>query len=92
MDQGSYSGGLQTTSVEASVNPFVSNQKAVTSTAPVPVLVPVVARNSEYGVADLFGRCVLRVCYWLDIFSSLARREGALPDLRVHSRKFFRGH
>lgn len=30
--------------------------------------------NGEYPVADLLGRCFLRVCFWADLFSSWTRR------------------
>jgi hypothetical protein len=33
----------------------------------------------NYAVADLFGRCFLRVCYWVDVFASMTRRGEPLP-------------
>jgi hypothetical protein len=92
MNQGSDYGGLQTTSVVASADSFVRNEQLGSSTAQAPVSVTLGVRNSEYGVADVFGRFVLRVCYWLDMFSSLARRDGTFPHLRAdNSGKFFGG-
>lgn len=32
-------------------------------------------RSINYQVADLFGRCVLRVCYWAEIVLSFTRRD-----------------
>lgn len=36
----------------------------------------------EYPVADLLGRCFLRVCFWADLFSYWARRG---RPLQVHA-------
>jgi len=33
----------------------------------------------EYPVADLLGRCFLRVCFWADLFAYWTRREWPLP-------------
>jgi hypothetical protein len=40
--------------------------------------VPAVGELSDYGdyhVADLIGRCILRVCFWIDVIASRVPRE-----------------
>src|SRR5262249_59528657 len=37
--------------------------------------VPPAGWEREYPVADLVGRCFLRVCFWADLFASWARRR-----------------
>ena len=45
---------------------------------------PSTGGDGEYPVADLLGRCFLRVCFWADLFSSWARR-GRLLEIRQSS-------
>jgi len=33
----------------------------------------------SYQMTDIFGRCFLRVCYWVEVFSSLTRRSARVP-------------
>src|SRR5438093_424351 len=36
-------------------------------------------RNADYPVTDFIGRCFLRLCLWVDLFTSWTRRKQALP-------------
>lgn len=68
--------------VAASVKSVITNSRtklnAVESSIPasLPNARP---SNVNYAVADLFGRCFLRVCYWVDVFTSMTRRGEPLP-------------
>jgi len=81
MDQGSGSGGISPASVTASViasaNTGVTSHPTRLGTENPPLLS--IRRDQDYPVADLFGRCFLRVCYWVEVFSSMTRRENPLP-------------
>ena len=46
--------------------------------------VPPTGWECEYPVADVVGRCFLRVCFWADVFASWARR-GRPFQVRVSS-------
>jgi len=47
----------------------------------VPSSPPLTGCEREYPVADLLGRCFLRVCFWADLFASWAHR-GRLLEVR----------
>jgi len=77
MDRTSGAGQVNPAQVAATVRSVINNHQTelgvaqgLTSTVP-----SAQARNLDYAVADLFGRCFLRVCYWVDVFSSMRRRE-----------------
>jgi hypothetical protein len=76
MDQSSGSGGINPASVTTSANTGITDQTRLGTENP-----PLVSirRDRDYPVADLFGRCFLKVCYWVEVFSSMTRREGRLP-------------
>jgi hypothetical protein len=71
MDHGSRPGHLNPARVSVSSKSVFSSQQDNLGTVTHPRAVP---RTTDYAVADLFGRCFLRVCYWIDVFSSMARR------------------
>jgi hypothetical protein len=81
MDQGSGASSLHPASVAVSAQPIVKKTQtsATTTQIAAAAFVSARARNSDYRVADLFGRCFLRVCYWVEVFSSMARRGEPLP-------------
>jgi hypothetical protein len=78
MDQSSGASQVSSTTITAST--LGSFQVQVPAT---PVLVATRNRHPEYTVADVFGRCFLRVCFWVDVFSSMARRGEPLPYVPV---------
>jgi hypothetical protein len=71
MDQGSGAGYPNPAAIAASLKSAIAKQ-------PQQLEIPdSIRRPSDHRVADLFGRCFLRVCYWVDVFSSMARRGEA---------------
>jgi hypothetical protein len=76
MNQGSGSGGTSPASVTASADSVVTNHQIRLGTENAPRVS--IRRDKDYPVADLFGRCFLRVCYWVEVFSSMTRREDPL--------------
>jgi hypothetical protein len=72
MVQGSGSGRLNPARISTSIKSVITNQQEKLGTETHP-RVPA-PRNPDHGVADLFGRCFLRFCYWIDVVSSMARR------------------
>src|ERR1051326_8844502 len=42
-----------------------------------------IRQEADDQVADVFGRCFLRICFWLDVFTSFARKAESDDDL-VH--------
>ncbi len=81
MDRMSGAGEVNPVAVAATVRSVITNrQTQLNSTQAPPVALPSAElRHLNYSVADLFGRCFLRVCYWVDIFASMARRGEPLP-------------
>ena len=68
MDQGSGAGSSSPAAITTFVKSVITNQsKELQNQASL-------RRPRDHRVADLFGRCFLRVCYWVDVFSSMARR------------------
>jgi hypothetical protein len=39
-----------------------------------------ISEGPDDQVADLFGRCFLRICFWLDVFTSFARKAESDND------------
>ena len=80
MDESSSAGPVDPASVPASVNSVVTTnlqaKSAIGSSEPLSSIAIV---DPNYQVADLFGRCFLRVCYWVEVFSSLTRRGEPVP-------------
>ena len=77
MDQSSGAGSLNPAAVAASLESIIKNHQVGLENGDGTALPSSQLRN--YTVADLFGRCFLRVCYWVDVFSSLTRRGEPLP-------------
>ena len=80
MDQGGGTGTLNPDVIAASVKSVVDNyqsqliEKKRSRTQ---------SDDFAYPVADLFGRCFLRVCLWVDVFTGWTRRRELLaynPD------------
>ncbi len=82
MDRMSGTGEVNPVAVAATVRSVITNHQRElhAAEAPAPAL-PAQPTNFNYTVADLFGRCFLRVCYWVDVFTSMTRRGEPLPDL-----------
>ena len=78
MDEG-IAGKSNPASVAGSVKPIAGNNQAKLFVPESHPHVSLPSRDADYRVADLFGRCFLRVCYWVDRFSSMTRRGEALP-------------
>lgn len=78
MDRSSGAGQVSPAAVAATVKSVIhhhqTKSKAVEASAPT-----LTSAQPNYAVADLFGRCFLRVCYWMDIFASMTRRGKPLP-------------
>jgi len=81
MDRSSGAGQVSPAAVTATVRSALTNRQ-------IEVDIPAASRaalrsipsgNGDYAVADLFGRCFLRVCYWVDMFASMTRRGEPLP-------------
>jgi hypothetical protein len=72
MDQGSGAGISNPAAITASVKSVISTHSSKLETRAHPELS--IRKPTDYRVADLFGRCFLRVCYWVDVFSSMTRR------------------
>jgi hypothetical protein len=79
MDQSSGASQVSSTTITAST---LGSFQVQVPAAP-PALVATRNRHPEYTVADVFGRCFLRVCFWVDVFSSMARRGEPLPYVPV---------
>lgn len=77
MDQESGSSSADQASLRSSVKSVINTyQTPLRAAEPVVAqtgFAPTISQDSNYEVADLFGRCFLRVCFWLDVFTSLAR-------------------
>jgi hypothetical protein len=67
---------LVVAAIESATKNLLQAREAAIESAASPGLPPV--RYAEYPVADLVGRCFLRVCFWADVFASWARRERSL--------------
>ena len=72
MDQGYKAGGVDPEAIAGTVKSVVQNhieskqvRQQANTTRP---------DWAGYPVADLFGRCFLRVCLWVDVFTSWTRR------------------
>ncbi len=76
MDRSSGIGSVNPTIIAATVKSIITNHQTKPNTAESAAaeLASGQTRTLDYTVADLFGRCFLRVCYWVDVFSSMARR------------------
>ncbi|HTM37120.1 MAG TPA: hypothetical protein VL156_10260 [Terriglobales bacterium] len=72
MDQGSGAGRSTPVAITSSVKSVIPNPPTKLKAQAHPEVST--RRPPDYRVADLFGRCFLRVCYWVDVFSSMARR------------------
>ena len=72
MDEGPGAVTVSSSSVETSAKSFITRLRSGEE-IPASVL-GARSKNTDYAVADLFGRCFLRVCFWVNVFSSLARR------------------
>lgn len=81
MDRISGTGEVNPVAVAATVRSVITNRQQQLNAAKAPAAAWPSAepRNLNYSVADLFGRCFLRVCYWVDIFTSMTRRGEPLP-------------
>ena len=82
MDRSSGAGEVNPATVAATVRSVITNRQTQldAAQAPVAALRSIPSKNANsYAVADLFGRCFLRVCYWVDIFASMRRRGEPLP-------------
>jgi hypothetical protein len=81
MKQSSGAGQVNPSAVAATVRTVINHHQTKLNAAevPSPALRSVQPRNVDYAVADLFGRCFLRVCYWVDVFASITRRGEPLP-------------
>ena len=82
MNRRSGAGQVNPAVVTATVQSVITNRqselKAVETS--IPASLPTVRPSTaDYAVADLFGRCFLRVCYWVDVFTSMTRRGEPLP-------------
>jgi hypothetical protein len=81
MDRSSGAGQVNPAALAATVRSVITNRQtelkpAEASAAALP---SAESRHVDYTVADLFGRCFLRVCYWVDVFASMTRRGEPLP-------------
>jgi len=74
MDQSSSAGPAEPASPFAFVKSVVTTNLQPKSVASSEPWVSIAISDPNYQVADLFGRCFLRVCYWVDVFSSFTRR------------------
>jgi len=82
MDRSSGAGQVSSAAVAVTVQSVItkSQTQVSASEASIPASLPPVRPSTvNYAVADLFGRCFLRVCYWVDVFTSMARRGEPLP-------------
>lgn len=82
MDRSSGAGQVNPAAVAATVQLVItkSQNQLSAAEASIPASLPAVrSGHVNYAVADLFGRCFLRVCYWVDVFASMARRGEPLP-------------
>lgn len=81
MDRSSGAGQVNPAAVAATVRSVITKrQSQLNTTQAEAVGLPSAGpRNFNYSVADLFGRCFLRVCYWVDLFASVTRRGEPLP-------------
>ena len=80
MNRSSGAGQVNPATVAATVKSVITNRQ--TELNPVKASIPASSPTvlpSNYAVADLFGRCFLRVCYWVDVFASMTRRGEPLP-------------
>jgi hypothetical protein len=87
MDQSSSAGPVGSASLPASAKSVVSNNsqaKSVVGSSEPWRSISISNRNHQ--VADLFGRCFLRVCYWVDVFSSFTRRDQPVPHAQLPKR------
>ena len=81
MDRSSGAGQVSPAAVTATVRSVIANRQTEVNDAAASraALRSIPSANADYSVADLFGRCFLRVCYWVDIFASMTRRGEPLP-------------
>lgn len=82
MDRSSGAGHVNPAAVAATVKSVLTNRQTKLNAveASIPASLPTVRPSIvNYAVADLFGRCFLRVCYWVDVFASMTRRGEPLP-------------
>jgi hypothetical protein len=80
MDRSSGAGQLNPAAVAGSVRTVLNHHQTQLKAAEVSTsILPSAQPRLNYAVADLFGRCFLRVCYWVDIFASMTRRGEPLP-------------
>ena len=81
MDRSSGAGQVSPAAVAATVRSVVTNRQIELNDAAASrtALRSIPSGSVDYSVADLFGRCFLRVCYWVDIFASMRRRGEPLP-------------
>jgi hypothetical protein len=72
MDQGYKAGGVDPEAIAGTVKSVVQNH---IETQQVRQQANRIRPNwAGYPAADLFGRCFLRVCLWVDVFTSWTRR------------------
>lgn len=79
MDHCSGSGYSNPAAVTASVKSLIARHQLKLATETQSQVV--IREKYDYSVADLFGRWFLRLCYWVDVFSSMRRRGETMPDL-----------
>jgi hypothetical protein len=88
MDQSSSAGHVSPAPLSASVKSVLTDnlqeKKAAGSSGPLRSIS--ISNNPNHQVADLFGRCFLRVCYWVEVFSSLTRKGGPVPYTQLPKR------
>lgn len=81
MDRIPGTGQVSPAVVASTVRSVITNRQTQLTAAESSAAVPASAKPEtiNYSVADLFGRCFLRVCYWVDVFASIRRRGEPLP-------------
>jgi len=81
MDQSSSAGHMNPASLSASVKSVLTDslQEKTTAGSSGAFRSISAGNNQNYQVADVFGRCFLRVCYWVEVFSSLRRKGEPVP-------------
>ncbi len=81
MNRSSGAGQVNPAAVAATVKSVITNRQNELNPvkASIPASPSVRPSTADYAVADLFGRCFLRVCYWVDVFASMRRRGEPLP-------------
>jgi hypothetical protein len=76
MDRSSLAGHGNPASLSASEKFVAStNLKASSGAGGSQPLGSLATNSHSYQMTDIFGRCFLRVCYWVEVFSSFTRRS-----------------